>query len=187
MQIPIRVRWAGWESDTYRLKREGWKVWAGERISQYEFAKELEIALTCPEDKLMIHGKLKINPRDLYARGSQVEMQKLLYQIGVDMHMYRPTDRFMTYEKPKVFWDDLNSLSESDGFASIPLEEHRLHDLKIFQNTDKPKEIYLPPSSVDECLNQILRLQYPQQQEIKAKEKEIIRPVMQARVYALAA
>lgn len=186
-QIPIRVRWVGWESDTYTLRQMGWQVFASESFSQHRFEKVVNLAVKDPGDNLMIAGEFAINPRVLFDK-SGTEIHKMLYQVGIDMRQFRATDRMHIYSDTASTWAAMNAMEPCDGFANIDCSGvvKDIRELKLFSYKENAKEIYLPPNSVDECLNQILKLQYPERQIVKPGEA-VVKPVIQAKIYQLAA
>lgn len=186
-ELPIRVRWVGWEGDTYTLKRQGWQIFASENMSPIRYEKQIRLSIKAPDNKIMIYGELDIGGADL-ARGSEMLVERLC-RIGIEMQTYRAEDRVHIHSMPKTGWDSMNSMLPCDGFASVDLgyETKSLADLSLFKYTEAPKEIYIPYSSVDECLNRALELQYPEQKIIKANLTQIEKPIIQAKIYALAA
>ena len=186
-QIPIRVNWAGWESDTYVLKRQGWQVFAAQQMSPKEYAMEIMVSVKAPDNKLMIMGRYKLRAEHLVQ--NRRALLEGLCQAGIDMQSYQATDKAAVYETPKYDWNMMNAMAPCDGFASVDLGPQVIgfDKLNLFKFTENPKEIYIPHSSVDECLNRILQLQFPKQDEIKRNGAKVERPVIQAKIYAMAA
>ena len=48
---PIRVTWAGWQSDTYTLSRDGWEIAANEDFDHI-FKQRVRVAMHHPTMKL---------------------------------------------------------------------------------------------------------------------------------------
>lgn len=201
---PVRLRWAGWEATTHSLKSEGWEILAEERQSYFEDAHEVHIAARSPDSLLLIYGVHKVPMRELIARACNDHQRFLsqymgyfLFDHGVEMKQYRAQDQIRIYEFAKCTIDAFNSMRPIDPFASTDWDMRTLSfkDMKVFSyNTSAPNEIYIPSKSVDECLDRILQLQFPEQQDIKKKlatvsdrDAEIARPVVQAKIYSLAA
>lgn len=183
-EVPIRVCWHGWEADTYGLRRAGWQVFASEAMADYAFERIARLALTDPDKRIMIYGEFRINQRLLH--GSPNSLVDVLCHAGIDMQMFKATDRMMIYEKPKLAWDAMDAMLPTDGFVSLPYEEHDVRELKLFKYSEPAREIYIPQMSVDDCLNKILRIQYPDREKPKLVEAQA-RPVIQAKIYSLAA
>jgi hypothetical protein len=186
-QIPIRVRWAGWESDTYVLKRQGWQIFAHQQMCPYEFAQEIMISAKAPDNRLMIMGRKKITPDRVY--GGSRGLVEMLYHAGIEMTAYRSNDMVSIYEMPRTDWLAMDAMLPCDGFANVDLKSERqsFETLNLFKFTESPKEIYIPQTSVDDCLNKILQLQFPKQVELKKNAALVERPIIQAKIYSLAA
>jgi hypothetical protein len=114
-----------------------------------------------------------------------MRLSELLYHKGIDMTGYKEGDRVIVSVWGSQMWNELDAMLPCDGFANVHHGERTIGKLKLFNYTESPKEIYLPPSSVDECLNRILQLQYPEQKLIKSAE--VKKPIIQAKIYSLAA
>lgn len=181
--LPCHVRWNGWTSDTYTLKRNGWHVYGDSRQCLHSDRLELTLGIKSPENDLVVLGRTFL-PRKLFYTNS---VQEVLRQ-GVQMQQYTIRSTYVPTEL-NVGWVAADSMTENDGLLYIPREPvvRDLSELKLFDNSQECREIIVPPSSVDECLNRILELQYPEQQLIKqassgAKEK----PIVSAKIYQLA-
>jgi hypothetical protein len=111
-------------------------------------------------------------------------------QHGFDMQQYNARDVFRYVHQDEV--NSWKALSPVDMTASTMATERQLvmRDFKCFKplDGDTQKEIYIPEKNVDDLFNEILKLQYPQQQEIK---KGLIlpeaKPIIQAKILTLAA
>lgn len=61
-------------------------------------------------------------------------------------------------------------------------------DLKVFQYKEDGPSIYIPPNSEDQLLDMLLKVQYPNQQEIKKKlVLPETKPIIKAQVFSLVA
>lgn len=182
-QMPVRVHWLGWESDTYTLRRCGWQVFANEQMSPYRFAQLIRLILKDPHEALIISGEFEIE-LGMVGRGQiqTHDFYEMVCQRGIDMKCYRGTDRVYTYPVVKASFDEA---FPCDGFIGMP-EECDFKDLKFFKYTEHPKEILIPLQSVDECLNRILQLQYPEQ-KVLASKQQLIKPTAECKIYSLAA
>lgn len=189
VDVPVRVRWRGWESDTYTLRNQGWKIFAHEEMRDYKCEMAIRLAVRDPDSRFVIIGELNINPGRFYSRDFSLLEQ--ICKIGMEMQGFQSTDRCMLYEQPKVAWAAMDAMLPTDGFASVNIgqEQRDFKELKLFKYKEDAKELIIPQASVDECLNTILRLQFPEQQRIKmsAETNTIIKPAIQAKIYALAA
>lgn len=186
--IPIRVRWHGWESDTYALRNCGWKIFVNEEMSPCKFEKDICLAVRDPEAKIMIMGRLSVRGEELFGRDRGYSLVERLARIGIDMQTYRATDR--CYDQRG--WLQMDAMEPSDGFASINVghEERDIRELKLFKTLENAQEIFVPYQSVDECLNRILTLQFPDREKFKQHRSDVTnveRPIIQAKIYSLAA
>lgn len=187
-RIPIRLYWAGWESNTYTLRAAGWTVFVNEQMARHSYEKEIQLAVKSPDNKLLIMGELRVRPEELFGYNKDFGLATRLMGPGMKMQTYRSCDIVIRQYVPETTWQAFSNLETSDGFASVSMSgEHKaLEEFKIFRTTAPSKEIFIPFNTVDQCLNQILMLQRPEQLEIK-KNSEIIKPQFEARVYSLAA
>lgn len=187
-QIPVRLYWAGWESNTYTLRAQGWAVYVNEQIARHSYEKEIQLAVKSPDNKLLIMGEMRVRPEMLFGHNKDRGLVGLLMGQGIKMQTYRSCDIVVRQYVPETIWQSFDTLETSDGFASVSMsDEHKaLEEFKIFRNAAPSKEIFIPYNTVDQCLNQILTLQRPEQLEIK-KGQKIMRPEYEARIYALAA
>ena len=190
VQVPIRVRWHGWESDTYRLRQSGWNVFGEEHLEPSEYARTIQLALTDRDNTFMIVGRLKLGPRDYYAESRK--MLATLCDVGIEFQMYKAQDRVVVRETAPGEWSSWGRLSPIDGFANVDLAHTRtrtIAELPIFTYKETSKEIYLPPPTVSEYLDKILSVQYPEQKILQANKRieQVERPVLCAKIYSLAA
>lgn len=183
---PIKLRWGAWVSDSYLLQREGWQFNAEEHYEAYTNCHAIRLAVTSPDNNLIISGVIRMGreefmgPYNWNRFGERpVEMQQY----------YSPRDVFRYADR-----EEINSWSAMQAVdVTVPTHaterQIAMRDFKFLQPaTNAKNEIYIPEASVDELLNQILKIQYPEQQEIK---KGLImpeaKPIVQAKIYSLAA
>lgn len=187
-EIPIRLRWLGWESSTIALRQAKWQIFANEAMSHNFDGKEIHIAARCPNSKVMIIGKKLLPLRELRGSTSQYDLLRMICQVGVDMQHYRYDETFRTMTSMVVssFIDSMQALKPFDGFMEMPQEaEFKLWDFNLFKYGETATEIYLPYDTVDECLNRALELQFPQQEILKKDLSKIQKPIIQAKIYSL--
>jgi hypothetical protein len=183
---PIKLRWGAWVSDTYLLQRDGWQFNAEEHYEAYMNCHAIRLAVTAPDKNLIISGVLRMSREEMvghynYNRFSDrpVEMQ----QYHSPRDVFRYADR-----------EEINSWSAMQAVdMTIPTtatdRQIAMRDFKFLAPAANAKnEIYIPEANVDELLNQILKIQYPEQQQIK---KGLImpeaKPIIQAKIFSLAA
>lgn len=189
---PVKLRWGGWVSDSYILQREGWKFHCDEHFESYHNCHVIRLAATSPDNYVVISGVGRIHPQELMEPygGLYGGQREIWSRRGFDMQQYNAKDvfRYVPHEDVKSW----QALTPVDMTMESIINERQIYmrDFRCFQPIpDGAKnEIYIPEENVDELLNKILRLQYPEQQEIK---KGIImpdrKPIIQAKIFSLAA
>lgn len=185
MRIPIRLNWAGWETDTWRLRANKWQLFADQQTAIDAYRYLMRVTCKSPRDDFIITGTMSVAPELMYAN----KLVEYLYSIRLDMQQYKANDHCIIYEQPKFDWDSLNSSLPFDGFANVPTrgDKVRFEELKLFEFKESPREIFVPIETVDDCLNKILQIQRPQILQMNKKIQEIQAPKILAKVYSLAA
>lgn len=162
-QFPIRVRWHGWEADTWTLKKGGWTICANECRSNFSSEYGITITAHSPHKDLIIGGGIMI-PFGLFA-SQGIRFAQFLSSAVIDMTMHKSSDNIITR-----FWSDREFSAWSNGLptdaiATVYESNLKVSDLKVFRYDATPKDIYLSRASLDACLDQMLKLQYPKFQE----------------------
>lgn len=184
LQVPIRCRWHGWESDTYSLRNAGWGLFASEGFFDYAVARRVSLAAKSPDNKLVIMGEMQLPMRYFYQ--NQMSLLEMLRQTGVEMQTYRSNDRVIVHNLSSQFWSAADEMLPVDGFANIDMSERSIGELKLFSYQEAAKEIVIPQMSVGDCLDRILQIQYPKQKSLRDLS-EVQKPIIQAKIYSLAA
>lgn len=185
---PIKLRWGAWVSDTYLLQREGWKFHAEEHFEPEFSCHKIRLAVTSPDQYVIISGYIRISmheliPNNYYNYNRWVDRPVEMQQFTAK-DVFRVTDRFEI--------DSWSNLSEVDITRPTMARERdiAMRDFKFLSPATgtQVNEIYIPEKNVDDLFNEILKIQYPQQQEIK---KGLImpeaKPIIQAKIFSLAA
>lgn len=187
---PIQLRWGAWVSDTYLLKREGWEFAAEQHYDLYHNAFAVRLAVTSPDKYAVIAGVFYIRPCvDDRRHYGVMDFNEFHNGRPVEMQHYTAKDAFRT-----IHMDEMNSwlgLKPVDIMDPTFTKTHdmRMRDFKFFKELEgsSQNEIYIPPNSVDALFNEILKIQYPEQQEIK---KGLImpsaKPLIKATIFTLA-
>lgn len=189
---PIKLRWGGWVSDTYILQREGWKFHSEEHYEPYHNAHAIRLAVTSPDNYMVISGVARLRMEELMEpfSGHGYGLRDRWHHHGFDMQQYNSKDVFRVADREEV--QSWTALFPADMTAPTMIDYRniRMRDFKVFQPLPEgaKNEIFIPEENVDELLNKILRLQYPEQQEMK---KSLIlperKPIIQAKIFSLAA
>ncbi len=187
---PIKLWWHGWASTTHDLKRQGWSIHASQNYRADYDAQEIRLAARCPDKRMLITGVKTLGMREMmeFDRG-------VIYSImeGFRMQSYH-TERDMVQTMGVADWNSYERLSEVDVYEptqmSIRDMQRNFRDLRIFKEAEplrETKEIYIPLESVDECLNRILELQWPEAKDNRGKLiMPEAKPIITAQILTLA-
>lgn len=158
LQVPLRLVWQGWDTDTYSLRQSGWTLRAEQNMSPFRDEMTYRIVATSPEKALAMCAELAINGRDrAFFRGT--ELAGWLHAQRLPVIAVKQSDRVIRHMKPNWLASS-DSLTEFNGFASVPYEEINVRDLKIFRNDEDAKNVYAPSGLITECLDRILSVQF---------------------------
>lgn len=147
---PIKLHWAGWETDTYKLQRAGWEISAAQDI-QYRM---LRLAIQHREHEAQAH--LMFPHHDYYglAAGSGTSHMTHAYEGDCAVVMGRQ----IMVEAPR-------SIAEFSPIDATPQIIHdgrfsRLEDIAHFASAlAQTQQIIVDEPSVDDLLAQILERQ----------------------------
>lgn len=172
---PAKVYWAGFESDTFTLQREGWDLSA----SQDPMRGTMQIA--------MRHEKAQ-----MYAISEITEwrfQQTLDYRYGDMMppaYLRMESVGGQIYSRALTSARDWNfaPIDATPVFADEPIRS--IEDLIHFA-TFKPKKIILPPDTVPDLMKRILELQEPGREKFFLEQaKRSAEPTLHAQIFSLA-
>jgi len=157
LSAPFKVRWAGWESDTYTLQRHGWQIAANQDV-QYG---TLQLLISHPVYKIQgfsdritmefmhIHESMRSNI-DIPICGMGSKLTVMANNIN-------PTDFTQIDCEPSY----------------IRMEPKSLDDFKIFKESlHRVDEIIVDPLTVNQLMEQIVELQTPKQKEIRERRRK---------------
>lgn len=199
-RVPLELRWQGWRTSTVALQERGWDIVANEYVDHYSGSHVIRLGAQSPDGKILISGDLHIPyGQILGARDPTVQQSFMLHnspfdvteiaRYGLDMATYTMRDSFsiMPGEELSRFNGMIPVMPEMTPFE-VSTQQRDLQKIKLFEQRSGIKEIIIPAKSVDECLDRILQLQYPQQKEMKKglvlPEKQ---PIIQAKLFTLSA
>lgn len=190
---PLHLFWNGWESNTHVLLNHGWKFSSSEYIREHDDIWEIRLAATSPDNYVVITGTFLFDKRraaiamEYMPTGMYSTLDDICRMKPLRMQQFKATDTFRILTIPEM--NSFSSLEPINITASTYLnyKDIRMRDFKFFKRLEEPEinKIYIPQHSVDELFNQILKIQFPQQQEIKTICKSP--PIIQAQVYSLVA
>lgn len=158
LSIPLRIRFEGWVSDTYKLQQAGWQLSARENPNSYS----LQLALR--------HQELGI-----YMLSNRVDVD---YFAAAHMpggvstalrHMELSIRHVGQANTIKILHTSETNLFEFKPIDAMPqLVEHNIGDLQIFAPIQvRTQEVVVMPDSVPDLLEHILKLQAPDQARIR--------------------
>jgi hypothetical protein len=141
VDVPVRVRWRGWESDTYTLRNQGWKIFAHEEMRDYAYEMAIKLAVRDPDSRFVIIGQLNFKPDMFYRK--DFSLLEMIYETGMEMQGFQSTDRCMIYEQPAASWKAMDAMLPTDGFASVNIgqEQRDFKELKLFKYKEDSREI----------------------------------------------
>ena len=149
---PVKLHWAGWETNTYRLQQAGWSLSAEEDI------RDMRMRLALRHEGHRIYG---------LTAGVDFDFMGARYNA---MDMVRATEA-MTIPVQHMASRLTVQSYEHGGFNFRPIDatpqflERRIQSIEDFAHFATPlartQEIILPEESVPELLERILKLQQP--------------------------
>lgn len=164
---PVKVVWAGWESDTLTLQRCGWRISADE--SQYGS----RVGIAIHHKELDTYGVSDMMDFDYMRRriGQYNSMQEMLRMqpLVFGMQMAQQVQvHMMMQESPRYMPVDATPMRMEESLEN-------LEDLALFHSMPKPeKDIILPPPSFDEIMQLALEHQAPKQKELREKARRTV-------------
>lgn len=159
LSYPVRVEWAGWETDTHRLQQSGWEIAVD--YEPYRMAYRL----------MMRHRMIR-----LYAITAAEVIENYTNVLGPGMHERFPMFRVM-HCAPSIevvrITDDLTNFQQIDAQPMMINQEiKRIEDLNIFNvPLTRTEELVVDKAnmSVIEHLQAIKELQSPEQARIRER------------------
>lgn len=155
---PIRLEWAGWETDTYKLQQRGWKLSAmqdirGSRLQlafQYGRGQQFQ-AIT---EVIRYNYERMMNPSGGYdGNASLLDAMVLRVQQAVG-------DEVLIHQHGHISAENWGPIDAEPRFTSNMIT--RLEDFAHFAGPlIRTNEIIIPEASVPELLERILKLQQP--------------------------
>jgi hypothetical protein len=162
---PIRVAWAGWESDTYTLTRSGWSIATQESYQHNELHLMLHHKGLGMTGYGRIRGYMDLLQSCLHDsyRGTR-DLDHVVIQIET---LASTKDVFIQGRHP------VESARWVDGEPYLMrIENKPLRNLSLFRQLDAPapQELITEPETVQELLDKILAMQGPMRKELRARE-----------------
>lgn len=159
---PVKLYWAGWESDTYKLGCEGWEISAQQDV----YNRQMRIAINHPKAEIRgmteidaFHYQELMNPN--YTGGTptlptMLHFEDIARQIYVQHMMSRDVAFHPVDFRPQYSEVEIQSLNDFANFAPLELPKN---------------EIFLREANINQILAMALEKQAPDQERIR---KEMI-------------
>lgn len=165
---PVKLHWAGWESNTHALQRAGWQISVAEYPDSYNMNESIRIAL---RHEGGAHGYGMMNFDHMaYMDPLRNPWDNMdLRHMSVRMTLGRDIN-FQYMGTPAMDVKDFRPIDAVPAMQDIEIK--RMSDFKIFRylpQVTERNEIIVPELSMDDMLNRILEMQGPKQKELRAK------------------
>ncbi len=168
---PVKLHWAGWETDTYRLQQAGWELSAEQNIASRSIRMVIRnealgmigqtLTTAWDYERMLDVGSLGV--RDDYEE-KYLQLRHMGRQIVV--HNHGPMDFSPIDAQPQVTTSEVRSLDDLVHFAKAPLV--------------RTQALVLPEPEVDDLLRMILERQQAAKtdyfRDIVAKEGGVAAP-----------
>jgi hypothetical protein len=139
---PVRLRWAGWESNTLRLQQAGWQLSAAQDVCR----QRMRLALRHPQQGCEGISSMA----EWHYMRDHSYLDHLLLPAAL---RFGPTVYVTEMPSPDVTW------SAIDAQPQLRPEAKRLGDFVHFAPVPKP--IIVPADTVPDLMERILKLQQP--------------------------
>jgi hypothetical protein len=160
---PVKIHWAGWESDTLRLSRSGWDI----SVEQDYYEDSLRFALRHKEAR--VYGISEPIPyREVAQAGLPPgKISEIISQMGVRVSL---ANEFQIIIQETM----MPRFEPGDMTPSITERKiYHIEDLKIFKTRPPDaQEVLLDMPTIDEVLKYALKLQEPIQAELREKKRK---------------
>lgn len=180
MNPPCRVMFAGFESDTFSLGRNGWKIAFEEHHREYGMYSKLIMVLNHHSGLTGWAETLERFSAHDWRISGQYDERLPIFEV-----------KQMSNKMPARVARGLNldalRLADTD-YSMSTVEDHDLARLPLFKRTSQPEkeDLIVDPATVSELLEQIRQRQAPMQKDIRdrARRREIV-PVQHASIFTL--
>jgi len=154
---PAEVWWAGFRSDTYRLQQEGWQIAAEEDVMR----DSIRLLLKHRDMKLYA-----LTAAEGYRfRAQQYERQQLVFQVVM------AAPHFQVQQVGSVDFAAFREIDAKPQVLHAPAIRS-IEDFRIFATPlVRTEEIIVEPQTVSAMLEQIRKMQAPEQARIRAQQR----------------
>lgn len=167
-KMPIRVNWRGFQSDTYTLASSGWEV-RRDVENRWDLHNNIWIRIIDPQKRIMISGY--IDTSQTLRLGAAFWSATATLRIEHSLDMLTISDKVVIFEDSRRRFDSMATAELTDGLLHVPISQDGYVRNLPYMGKKGSKLIYLPEANVDQCLNQILKLQYKDKPEFTKEDK----------------
>lgn len=157
LNTPVKISFAGFESDTWQLQQAGWNIAAEQDVAY----AGLRLALRNEHLHLYAVSQL-ISFEYMHYRNGGYDLVEALRHLVVPIIYMAP--RIQCVEVVGNF-SKFKPIDAEPMWANQNIRD--LEDFNIFRTLDKSKELIVEPQTVAEMLQQIKKYQEPKQKEIR--------------------
>lgn len=156
------VRFAGWESTTWKLQQAGWEISA-----QQDCHLNYNLRLAIKHPVLQMYGITNTLDMDFFRRQIMTFANPYRYE-GPPFEVVQ-----MAHDLRIMVYDNLTDFQPIDATPQfIENKVTCMEDLNIFKTLTRTKEIIVAPENVDEVLNMALGFQSQKQKELRGKKRK---------------
>lgn len=152
--VPMKIHFAGWETDTYRLQQNGWQLSA----AQDYMYRGMQIAFQHPEYRIRgITNKVDV---DYYRHFAGVNMyDRPQIEFGSQM-----ASDFITHTSTVAPFEKFQPIDAEPQWLN---QTQRMSGMVLFApNLARTQEIIVPEHSVDDLLNMMLEKQAANREQL---------------------
>lgn len=176
-QLPVRVIFAGFESDTLTLGQAGWDLSLEQHMSMSTPRPQLRLAMRHGSKENALYAithPVDVRHTDILGAHHDGFKLKSFYESIVFMVAHIQTGISFRTVMPEHSRAGASFLRDSFmPFDPTPqkLTEEEIKDFKFFKVAKEPQELIVDPKQVHELLDMILKMQGPEQKEIRARDR----------------
>jgi hypothetical protein len=164
----VKISFAGWESDTYKLQQQGWQL----SVNEDPESRYMQIAMKHPALKMYgltqridYHGMADLEGMDMYS-GISLKIARMETEMMIDQPM-------MAIGEARA--PDMRGFVPVDARPVVTMRGRtHIDDFRIFRPLEQHTQIIVPEQNVDELLAKIHELQDPEQERIREDKRKRI-------------
>lgn len=161
LSYPIRLRWAGFETDTRQLQQRGWSL----SVDQDVYRNGCRLAMRHEQQQMV--GFTNTLDLDYYRARAGAGIGDIQYLRGLAFHVVHMRSRghAIIHEMGEPRWNQFQPIDAEPQFLSVNGRQSDLEHLVHFAPAlVRTQEIILPEATVPDLMARILELQEPGRQ-----------------------